>query len=383
MRKRLWQLHSWLGLIAGLGLVVIGLTGSALVFREELESLVNPELIRVQPTAAGRLPVDALLKNAEQQLGGYEITGWLFRYDEPHLADVLYTIRHGTNEWLIATIDPYTGTLLASPRAENTTLTGWLLDLHYAFFTDHAGMIVTSVFGVLLCVLGITGVWIYREFWKHLFTLRWGRGARLFFSDVHKAVGISSVAFNLVLGFTGAYWNLAHVIEEWIQGEPEQALMQGRLYAEGISLAAFQEDAARRIPGFRANYISLPWQPDGGVTLWGAVEPRGVLRGPYGSMVAFDARTGAYQSHDDLREAGAWRQFVDAFTPLHFGSFGGLPVKILWCAGGLTPGLLAVSGTVIALARRQRRRSAPCATGAGAPGQAADGDNELVELDRL
>src|SRR5690606_12571874 len=86
------------------------------------------------------------------------------------------------------------------------------------------------------------------------------------------------------------------------------------------------------------------------------------LRGPYGSTVSFDAN-GVYQSHDDLRAAGAWRQIVDAFVPLHYGTFGGLPVKLLWCIGGLTPGILAVSGFLIWRSRRKKRPAATVAAG--------------------
>lgn len=366
MRKRLWQLHSWLGLVAGLGLLVIGLTGSLLMFHDELEAVVNPELVRVDPPAPGaeRLPLDTLRRTAESQLSGYEITGWLPRPEEPHLADVLYVIRHGTNEWLVATLNPYTGELLATPRLGTQTVSGWLLDLHYTFFADHVGMIVTGLFGVLLCLLGVSGVWLYRDFWRHCFTLRWGRGLRIFCSDLHKAVGISSVAFNVLLGFTGAYWNLTHVLEHLVEGEEEQALLPGRLYPDSLSLAALAADAETRIPGFRANYVSLPWQPGVGITLWGAVEPRGALRSPYGSTVTYSA-DGTYQAHDDLRAASAWRQVVDAFVPLHYGTFGGLPVKLLWTIGGLTPGVLAVSGFVIWF--RRTRRPARVAGDAATP----------------
>lgn len=353
MRRRLWQLHSWLGLIAGLGLLVIGLTGSALVFREELEALVHRDLVRVEPMPAGRLSSDALLDHAERQLAGYEVAGWQFNYDNPRAADLLYTIQHGSNEWLIATIDPYTGKLLASPRHPRSTVTGWLLDLHYTFLADHVGLLITAIFGLLLCLLGVSGVWIYREFWKHVFTLRWGRGARIFFSDLHKTVGISTVAMNLVLGFTGTYWNLAHLAAEGWFAEHEQEKMPGRLYPDTLSLDALAADAAGRIPGFRANYISLPWEPGLGVTLWGAVEPRGRWRGPYGSTAAYDA-SGSYQSHEDLRTASTWRQVVDAFEPVHFGTFGGLTVKLLWCLTGLSPGILAVSGFLIWRSRRRR-----------------------------
>ena len=176
MRKRLWQFHSWLGLVAGLGLLVIGLTGGILMFHDELETLFNPGIVRVEPAPAGRLPADELLVAANRQLPGHEIAGWLFRpADEARLADLLYVRRHGSAEWLVATLDPYTGKILASPRE---TFTGWVLELHYTFFGGHAGTLVVGLLGLVLCALGVTGVWLYREFWKHVLTLRWGRGAR-------------------------------------------------------------------------------------------------------------------------------------------------------------------------------------------------------------
>lgn len=357
MRKRLWLLHSWLGLVAGLGLLVIGLTGSLLVFHEELEALFNRELVRVEPASAGRLPLDTLLAHAQRQLPGHEVTGWLPQYDDPHLADLLYVIERGHNEWLVATLDPYTGQLLASPRLGTTTFTGWLLDLHYMFLADHFGLGLAGLFAVMLCALGVSGVWLYRDFWKNLLTLRWNRGARILFSDLHKFTGIASVAFNLILGFTGAYWNLTHLIGHWINGDPPQARIEQRLYPDTLSLDALARDSAERLPGFRGNFISLPSDPAApAVIFWGTIEPRGRFTSPYGSTITYDPATGAHTATSDLRTQGPWARFADSFTPLHYGTFGGLPVKILWCIGGLTPGLLGITGFLI---WSRRRRAIP------------------------
>lgn len=341
-----------MGLIAGLGLLVIGVTGSLLVFAKELETFFNPQFMRVEKVTNERLPMDTLLASANRALPDYEITGWLPRHEHPHWADVIYMIRRGTDEWKVGTVDQFTGNLVASPRDLDATLTGWLLELHYKFFADHTGMLITAALAVVLCLSGITGVWLYRDFWKSIFRLRWRASARIFFSDLHKMIGITSVAFNLLLGFTGAYWNFTHVIGEWISGEHEQPKLSNRLYAGAISLEALIVEGENRLPGFRANYISLPNEPKAPITLWGAFTPHNPLRSPYGSTVVFDAQTGAFQTATDIRAQGWWTQAVDAFEPLHFGTFGGLPVKILWFFGGLTPGLLAISGSLIWWKRR-------------------------------
>lgn len=359
MRKRLWQFHSWLGLLAGLGLVVTGLTGSLLVFHEEIEALLNPGLVRVEPAPAGRLPAAALLAAAHRQLPGHEVAGWLYPFEEPRDADRLYVRKHGAPGWFVATINPYTGGLLASPRLGTSTFTGWLLELHYAFLAGHTGAFVAGLCGLALFLLGLSGVYLHRDFWKHLLTLRLGRGRRILFSDIHKFVGITSVAFNLILGFTGAYWNLTHVIGEWIQGhDDEKPAPAVRLYAEPLDLDALIADTAQRIPGYRARFVSLPSEAGWPVTFYGSA-PGGFLTGPYGSTVGYDPQTHAFKEAHDIRQAGLWARIADTFTPLHYGTFGGLPVKILWCLGGLTPGVLALTGFLL---WRLRQRRAPATT---------------------
>lgn len=368
MTKRLWQIHSWLGLIAGLGLLLIGVTGSLLVFRNDVQALVNPKLLRVEPTPPGRLGHDRLLAAVVEKLPGYEVTGWQIQRN-PRFADLAYVIQHGSHEWRMITVNPFTAEVLAGPMETNDTFVGWLLEFHYTFLGDHLGMLIAGLFAVLLCLLGLTGAWLYRDFWRNFFTLRWRKSARIFCSDLHKMVGISSVAFNLILGFTGAYWNLPHAVEHLVEGEPENTI-NGRLYADTISLDRMIKQAGGEIPGFQTSYISLPWAEGADITLWGRVPSRSPIRSDYGSTVAFDAQTGVVKSSNDIRTAGAWAQVADAFYPLHFGDFGGLPVKILWCLLGFSPGVLAVSGTVIWW-KRNRRVATRFAENENAPGSIA------------
>lgn len=345
-----------MGLIAGLALIVIGITGSLLVFAEELETLFNSKFMRVEAVRSKRLPMDELFRSVNRQLPGYEVAGWLMRDDGSDIADLLYILPHGSGQWKVGTVNQYTGEVIASPRTGRATITGFLLDLHYNFFADHAGMLITGVVAVLLCALGITGFWLYRDFWRNFFRLRLRASARILFSDLHKMVGISSVVFNLILGFTGAYWNFVHVIGEWVQGEHVQPKMEKRLYAESISLVAILAEGPKHIAGFRPTYIGLPIEPKGAITLWGKAESRNPLRGSYGCTVSFDPLSGKFTEKRDVRELGWWAQFVDMFEPLHYGNFGGIPFKVIWCLGGLTPGILAISGSIIWWKRTRKRR---------------------------
>jgi uncharacterized iron-regulated membrane protein len=357
MKRRLFFLHSWLGLLAGLGLVVIGLTGSVLVFKDEIDAAWSPQMVVVAPEPAGRLPYDQRLLEAKQALPGHLVTGWVIA-TKPEKADQLWVVAEGTSDWRFVHQNPYNGQILNDPANSRGTLTGWLLELHYTFFADHAGLLIAGALAFLLCLLGITGVWLYRGFWKTFFTLRWDRSARIFFSDAHKMVGISSVAFNLILGFTGAWWNLSHLVGHLFEEEHEEdPAITRTFYADTLSLDKLLAEGATKLPGYQAGYISLPTSAEADIMTWGAMADSGILRGPYGSNVSFDAQTGAVKETRDIRAAGVWDQFLDTFTPLHYGTFGGLPVKILWCVGGLTPGILGVTGFLMWYRRKYPKRS--------------------------
>jgi uncharacterized iron-regulated membrane protein len=356
VRKLFWRLHSIIGLTAGLGLLVLGLTGSLLVFHEEIDALWQPEKVRVEPTAAGRLPMRDLVAAVENAVPDHAVTGWRFHRADPTAADGVFVMPFGTREWHYVTVDPYRGEVLSQPQHHDTTLKGWLLELHTAFFLQHAGLLVVGLLGVALCFLGVSGLWLYRRFWKTLLRLRWKSSLRMISGDFHRMVGVFSVGFNLLLGFTGAYWNLSHVIEDWFyphEEEVEELPFHEKLFAASYDIDALPLAARDHIAGFEVHYISFPWAPGGPFTLWGKHENAGWFRSDYGSQVSFDSSTGAFLSAHDLTRDGIWKQVEDAFEPLHFGNFGGLPVKIAWAAAGFAPALLTISGMAIWWQRRR------------------------------
>lgn len=165
-----------------------------------------------------------------------------------------------------------------------------------------------------------------------------------------------------MLGFTGAWWNLTHIIGHWIEDHPKPVVQSvGRKWSKDVSIDRLVADARAKIPGYQPNWFNVPKEDGGDVMMFGAVEGQGVLRSPYGSLVTFKGRTGELTSAMTVKDAGAMAQVLDVFRPLHFGNFGGLPVKILWSIGGLTPAMLAISGSLMWWKRKYpgKRKGAP------------------------
>src|SRR5437762_14253125 len=63
LRRSLLTLHQWIGLFAALFLIVIGVTGSALVFEVEIDRALNPATSYVTPRGQ-RMPMETLVARA-------------------------------------------------------------------------------------------------------------------------------------------------------------------------------------------------------------------------------------------------------------------------------------------------------------------------------
>ena len=357
MRKKLHQWHAYGALFALIPLVIISITGSILVFKVELDTWLMPEKMQVEKDETStRLPLDTLMAKVKSQYPDYEIGSWeIFNTSR---SDTAYLIKHGTTNWYKLYLNQYTGELLSTPVGTSDDLTDWLLDLHFKLLLETNGMFVGAIISIILQFLGISGIVLYRRFWANFFTLRLKQARRILFSDLHKMVGIVSSPIILVLGFTGAYWNIAEVIHEVSEHVIEEPyLIQKTLYNADISIEQKYQDTAKVIEGFEATYMLMPYEPDINITFFGKINTSNPLNSNYASTVTYDKTTGEMIHKVDIREAGVGHVTVDSFRRLHFGHFAGLPSKIIWCVVGLSPVILAFTGVYLFWYRRRNKLS--------------------------
>ena len=77
------------------------------------------------------------------------------------------------------------------------------------------------------------------------------------------------------------------------------------------------------------------------------------------SRVDFDAVTGELRAVRAAADAPAGAQFRSMLAPLHFGLYGAPWVKWVYFIGGLSPGLLALTGVAIWWQRRRAASETP------------------------
>lgn len=383
----LYRLHAWAGLFGGAFLLVICASGSVAVFRPEIERAADWRgvVFDVRPGAGEPISLEAAVAVARARHPGADVIGAAY----PALPGSFYS--HGATYALTlksrggerqVLVHPWTGAVLADrlrPR-------GWgdfVRQLHVRFYYGSFwGRWIVGGFGVVLLFATVSGLVIYRKFNKGRWwpTVRWGRGARIVTADLHKVVGLGSVAFNVMFGVTGAVLGLEGLARRYMAKEAAPARLARVESLPAGRVEAFVRRTRELIPGTEPTFVALQNRSGGRVRV--SVEHGwGDLVKERESYAEFAAASGEVLTVHDARRDSAAARLYYAMEPLHFGRLGGaMWVKVVWAGMGLSGGLLSVTGYVIYFARRRSRRKAPVRSAASGAAAAPATDNAKAEL---
>jgi uncharacterized iron-regulated membrane protein len=350
--KKSFAIHHWLGLLAGILILISSISGSVLVFHHEIDQAQFAGLARLDRPASA-LQIDKSFTHIRQAYPDFDIR----IPDYPHeLSQALkYELRKGQlRKWLF--VQPETGQILAEVERADQRLVHTLLELHYMLLAGTPGKVVVLLVGISLILLSITGFLLYRKSILKVLSFRQKislTSRRSFLSGLHRIVGVWSLVFNLLISLSGSY--IAYTI---VQG----AFSSGaKSQAEAEDFSSLSVDEALRevkaaYPDFEINYLLLPVRQSGKLSVLGRLTSDPMYYGANFSRILVSARTGEIESVQFLRDQPWYTRLLTLCKPLHFGDYAGLPGKLLYCAFGLLPGLLAVSGFFIWSYRNRANR---------------------------
>ena len=252
--RLLFRIHSYFGLITGVFLLLLGLSGSALVFMEELDEWLNQDLLTVQAQAKP-LPLDSLYQKITQRYPRLDGLAWI---NPSAKANEAYNFRLYTTDGKLHTYD-----------LELITLNPYT----------------------------------------------------------------------------------AEVLRDWekekLLGKPNAAIQQ--------SFDDMWTKAQKAMPDLKPTYVYFPTQADRNFNIIGEKPGDWALFGASNAVIV-DPKKGAIIAISTLDKA-TWSEKLEAVVfPLHVGSFGGLPIRILYVLIGLTPGLLSITGFLLWWRGRRKKR---------------------------
>lgn len=340
--QKVYKIHKWCGLIAGLFIFVMGLTGAVLVFNHELEAWEHHAYWEVNNQ--GPVSIDKAYHTITEKYLNWEIR--LQRFSENPSETLIFSLRR-PDQRLMVFVHPANGNILAALDA-NKTITTWLLTLHYSFHTDLTGKILVFITGLIFLVSLVTGVITYRKAIVKMLLFRVGfarKTKRSFASSLHRHVGVWGLLLNLLMVLTGLWISYGIVVNGFkTASTPTKPIASPALT---ISIDQALKTLNAKHPAFKPTYMRLPKAEDQPLTINGFVTGQPFYYSQYYNAATIDAKTGALLDLK-LNTAAEVTTKLDSIShSIHFLEFGNWLIKLLFCFVGISAPLLSITGFLL------------------------------------
>jgi uncharacterized iron-regulated membrane protein len=339
---RAWYLvHKWTSLICTLFLLMLCITGLPLIFHDEIDAVSGePDQSAVAGAASssdgpGPKPLDTMLAKVLATRPG-DVPVFMAFDNETPLMTITTAPRPDSKgaEMTIHVLNRATGETAGQETEEG--LMHFLLQLHTDMFLGLPGMLFLGLMGLLFFIALVSGTVLYAPFMRKLDfgTLRVSRSERLRQIDYHNLLGIVALAWMSVVGLTGVInaaatplrqmWQMGELAEMTRTYKGQPPLPPSRYGSVDKAMA----EVRKARPGNNPQFIAFPGgafssQHHYAVFLQGTSKLTEHVLTP----ALVDAEKGVLT---DIRQMPWYMVALSYSQPLHFGDYGGLPLKILW-----------------------------------------------------
>lgn len=374
--KLLVAVHGWSGVLLGLLLFAVIVTGTAAVFTHEITAWSGGSTGLSDPfnRPINRLAQTLSAKAPETYRGDMSIR----RTDTGHLTfffhkDAINPSGAGDAIGVMYYVD---GNDQVSSRREGwisalsaedpeTALGRFLVDLHVRLHLPNPyGLILTGVLGLAMLVAAISGLLIHRHLFTDIFTLR-SRNRIVGVRDAHTVAATWTLPHAFVLAFTGAFFSfalsvgvplMAHVAFNGDQPAMIETLV-GKLQSPNAApagLASLDEPLADSRARAGTPIVSAVVENIGRADAQVAVAHEARDGDLNGVTFVYNASTGVFLGQKPAlgTKPSIGSSALGLMGPLHFGTFAGWWSKAVWFALGATTAYVTWSGLSLWMRRR-------------------------------
>jgi uncharacterized iron-regulated membrane protein len=367
-RDRFFYLHRYVGILVGIFAVIIGITGSLLIFRQELDGLLHRSLWYVQPNTAKPVSVQSMIDTVKAAYPDHKLA-WIEEVFTGRSFD--FWMNDANDKTLRVFVDQYTGQIIGSYK---DAFFDRVLELHYTLLAGDVGTVIMGIAAGLLFLLCVTGLVLWPG-WRKLatgFSIKWNAKRQRLNFDLHKVFGIIMVGFIAMTAFTGFCWNFSDQTDPILHAvtgvpmeehkEPESTIVAGQSALDVKSVYdPFIAQVDQILPGGKISSFGLPTEEKGTFSVYKRL-PTDSDRFYGSNIFYFDQYSGKLLKQDveskkPVPTLGRW--FLDSFDEVHYGTFWGIPSRIFYIFVGLAiPGLF-VTGMVMYLSKTIGKKNKP------------------------
>ena len=337
MSTKTWSwIHKWSSLVCTVFMLLLCLTGLPLIFSEEIEHLTGVVEAPPMPAGTPNASLDTIAQAALERRPG-EVIRYMFWEQDEH-PDITYVsmasaVDAPPDENHAVIVDSRTAQVLDEPKTDEGFMYV-MLKLHTDMFAGLPGMLFLGAMGLLMVVAIVSGVVVYYPFMRRLKfgALRMQRSTRVKWLDWHNLLGIVTVVWLVVVGVTGTINTLNRVVLSLWQMDQMAEMTAPYRGLPPVTEPAHLDDSIRAaraaVPDMTVSLVAFP-----GTMFSSPHHYTFFLKGstPVTSRLLkpalVDATTGKLT---DSRDMPWYVKTLFLSQPLHFGDYGGLPLKLLW-----------------------------------------------------
>lgn len=369
-KKTLFQLHWFFGITAGLILALMGITGATVSFQDELLNLLNPSVLKVEQRDSGVLPPAELVRKVEA-IEGKPVSMLWVGVDSDSVARIFLTPPPGQRRGELRYVDPYTGNYQGDATGQG--FFDLMLQLHRFLAIGQTGRQITGACTLMLvffCLSGLYLRWPRKALnWRTWLTLDWAKKGRSFNWDLHAVAGTWCMVFYLLAALTGLSWSyewynkgLQKLLSDAPSGEQRQGGGRGPRGQGGPSgpapvadydaiWASIQKTAGPDLSTYNVRMPPVAGQP---ATVFYLLKTSPHERAF--NQIVLDPATGVIKKVERYDDKTYKAQLLTSIYALHTGSYWGLPGRILVTVASLTMPLFFITGWLLYLDRRRKKR---------------------------
>ena len=367
------RLHLWLGLVSGIIVLLLALTGCIFSFSTEITQQLRKEVLHVEPVGQ-RLPFSELWQKAQQHVGEDKPVSWAYAYNAPRKSWIFYSYKtnpealtyFGNIDYYKATyVDPYTGEVLGV-YDEEYDFFNMVKFLHWSLLlrTDLGQPIVgwaTFVFALML-LSGIVLWWPRNKpALRQRLSFNWkkGTGFKRKNYDLHNIPGFYILIPAFILTITGmifAFTWMNDLVYTAAAGTNERPKIEIR--TSDPSAVAIHQPVDKAY-----STVAIRYPNANGFRFTPASGEKGII-GVYVQQyedqyykshnLQFDQYSGKLLAERKYGQKNFGEKIIDANYDIHVGAILGIPGKVIAFLASLVCASLPVTGFLIWGKRKKR-----------------------------
>lgn len=353
------NIHLYLGLAAGLVIMITCFTGAVLVFEKELQQNIYPERYFVEANGTS-LPLESLISNLKKTLPDATVTGVKVYTEANRSVELSYSGKEKDQNGT-AFMNPYTGELI-SLYSYRTTFFYTMFSLHRWLLAGDTGKLIVGISTVIFLFILITGIVLWwpenKKKLKQRLKLKWNAGWKRVNHDFHIVLGFYSAIFLFAFAFTGLAWSFQWFNNGiyWITGTESKRPDPPTSVYDSTYQTITWDVALVSIKNHVSNvqYYSLSSPKDSASAISVSTLSISPVHEKASDQYYIDQYSGQFLGSFVYQDRNLGQRVRSLFYPIHVGSIGGLPGRIIALLACLAGAIFPITGVIMWLNRLKK-----------------------------